>query len=206
LIDDASRYRWEPFAPEAVRSLMEPYSGLWWIAGGWALDLWLGAPRRPHKDLDIAVLRADHRELRDLLDTWDLWFAHPDQKVAPFQILDRWEGARLDPPLHAVWARRSSEDPWFCEFLINEHHDRDWIFRGQPIERPLDSIGLIIDGLPVLCPEIVLLYKSEEPKANSADMRAAWPYLSTESSEWLKTSLRVLDARHPWLQPPRSGY
>ena len=161
-----------------------------------ALALWLRA-ERAWKDLGVTASE------RARIHRTHIVVAEPMPGDAA--LVDEF-AARLDPPLHAVWARRSSEDPWFCEFLINEHHDRDWIFRGQPIERPLDSIGLIIDGLPVLCPEIVLLYKSEEPEANSADMRAAWPYLSTESSEWLKTSLRVLDARHPWLQPPRSGY
>ena len=29
----------------------------WWVAGGWALDLFLGRMTRPHHDVDVAILR-----------------------------------------------------------------------------------------------------------------------------------------------------
>ena len=53
--------------PERVASVMEPL-GVWWaIAGGWAIDRWLGRVTRDHHDVEIAIQRHDqaavHREL-----------------------------------------------------------------------------------------------------------------------------------------------
>ncbi len=39
----------------------------WWIAGGWALDLFAGDQSRPHKDLDVGILRNDALHV---LDPW----------------------------------------------------------------------------------------------------------------------------------------
>jgi hypothetical protein len=35
----------------------------WWIAGGWAIDLFLGRETRPHGDLDVGVLRRNVGEV-----------------------------------------------------------------------------------------------------------------------------------------------
>ena len=35
------------------------------IAGGWALDLALGRQTRAHEDVDVAVLRSEHEQLRE---------------------------------------------------------------------------------------------------------------------------------------------
>ena len=39
----------------------------WWVAGGWALDLFTGTQIRAHKDLDIGVLR---RDVLEVLSPW----------------------------------------------------------------------------------------------------------------------------------------
>jgi hypothetical protein len=41
----------------AVCRFMEDFGGPWWVAGGWAADMWVGHPRRKHEDIEIAVLR-----------------------------------------------------------------------------------------------------------------------------------------------------
>src|SRR5207253_191913 len=34
--------KWDPLTPEQVRELLRDLTVRWWIAGGWALDLFLG--------------------------------------------------------------------------------------------------------------------------------------------------------------------
>jgi hypothetical protein len=46
---------------------LRPFSGHWWIAGGWAVDLFLGEQTRVHDDVDVAVLRRDEHELVELV-------------------------------------------------------------------------------------------------------------------------------------------
>jgi hypothetical protein len=77
----------------------------WWVAGGWALDLFLGRRTRPHADLEISVLAADQRVLFEHLRGWDLRLAAPGASLPP------WDGSWIRPPFHGasvVWERRWS--------------------------------------------------------------------------------------------------
>jgi uncharacterized protein (DUF952 family) len=85
--------------------VMAGYRRPWWVAGGWALDLLLGAKTRPHADLEISMLAADQQALLRHLHGWDLRLA------APGQSLPRWDGRRIQPPFHQVWARRGPGGP-----------------------------------------------------------------------------------------------
>jgi hypothetical protein len=38
---------------------MHDFQRPWWVAGGWAVDMFLGSITRSQSDVDIAVLRAD---------------------------------------------------------------------------------------------------------------------------------------------------
>ena len=61
-----------PFAvPRRVADLMAGFSRPWYLAGGWALDVWLGRVTRPHEDVEIAILRDEQEEIRRHLDGWE---------------------------------------------------------------------------------------------------------------------------------------
>ena len=40
-----------------------------WFFGGWAVDLWVGRPTRPHDDIDVLAWRHDETRVRDALRT-----------------------------------------------------------------------------------------------------------------------------------------
>jgi hypothetical protein len=169
----------------------------WWICGGFALDLFLGYETRRHDDLDVAVLRRDQRALFDYLAGWELRFATPTHTLEP------WDGRRLDPPVHGVWARRPAAPPdtWTCEFLLDEASTDEWAYRRDAtVRRPLVDLGDERDGVPFLHPEIVLLYKSTHlsPK-NDADFAAVRPHLSGEARRWLRSALETGGGDHPWI-------
>jgi DNA-binding transcriptional LysR family regulator len=66
-------------APLAVAGLMEGFGRPWCIAGGWAIDLFLGRQTRPHKDVEIAIFRDDQRRLFEHLAGWTInKSTHPD--------------------------------------------------------------------------------------------------------------------------------
>ena len=52
---------------ERAAVVMRDFHAPWGIAGGWALDLFAGSESRIHSDVDIAILRADRRQLRSPL-------------------------------------------------------------------------------------------------------------------------------------------
>jgi len=169
----------------------------WAVASGWAVDLFLGRVTRDHFDVDVAVCRDDQAEVYAALRGagWSL------EKVVAGR-LERWDGERLDLPVHEVHARRPRGEPAHLELLLNEGDAARWRYRRAPaISRPraraeLRSAG----GIPFLAPELVLLFKSAHLRPrDELDFAACLPALAPEPRAWLHEALASLDPAHPWL-------
>jgi uncharacterized protein (DUF952 family) len=112
---------------------MAGYRRPWWVAGGWALDLVLGHKTRPHADLEISILACDQQALFDHLRGWNLRLAAPGQALPP------WDGSRIQPPFHQVWACRGpgrpstpeefAADPTMLGFLLEQSRTDRWVYR-----------------------------------------------------------------------------
>jgi hypothetical protein len=180
-------------AIERAVSLMNGFNGPWGIAGGWALDLFIGYESRPHADLDIAVLRADQRQLRSRLS------GRVEKVVARKRTA--WPASEvLEPPVHEICA--TWPDGYELEFLLNEQ-DRatnEWVFRRDPrVRRSLADVFLNRGEVPYLAPEIVLLYKAKAPSSkDEADFQTALPQLSEEQRGWLDEALGFTIPGHRW--------
>jgi hypothetical protein len=94
------------FTPRGADRLLRGLHAPWWVADGWALDLWLGRQTREHLDLDIAILRRDQWLVRQRLDGWDLCVAE-DGMLSPLA-----NESQLEPPRHAIWCRAEGAVPW----------------------------------------------------------------------------------------------
>jgi hypothetical protein len=44
--------KWDAWRPEEAAYLLERVEAPWYVAGGWAIDLFLGGQRREHEDLE----------------------------------------------------------------------------------------------------------------------------------------------------------
>lgn len=168
----------------------------WLVCGGWALDLFLGRVTRAHKDVDIAIARRDQLEVQGYLlrRGWSLERAF-DGRLSPWD-----EGEELVLPLHGVWCRNGAHDPAFFELLLNEVDDELFRFRrDQSVTLPRARMSFESPaGLPVLAPEVVLLYKSNSTEEYAADFRNAAPALSEAARAWLKDALGKVSPGHPW--------
>jgi hypothetical protein len=141
--------QWAPLTPGDVDRLLSELPIRWWIAGGWALDV---EGRKVHKDVDVAVLRPDHEALRDYLLGWDLRIAHGG-------VLKPWNGGPVGPPENAVWARPTPTDPWHIDFKIEAVEHGEWVYRrDRAVRRPVTDIGVVVDGIPYLAPDLARLY------------------------------------------------
>ncbi len=182
----------------AAREILTASDIPWAVAGGWALDLFLGHQTREHADLDLAIWRADQHRIRAALTPdWVLELA--DNGVLRPWSSDEW----LSLPIHEIHARPSSSALPPLEFLLNERDDSSWIYRrdGQ-VRRELDRAILErdADAILFLAPEIVLLYKSKAPRpTDEADFRAVQPALTTEQREWLRLAISRSNSNHPWV-------
>jgi hypothetical protein len=188
---------WQPIAPHQAAELLAGLRARWWIAGGWAIDLFLGRQTRPHADLDIALLRGTEPALRACLPAWDIQIAH-DGRFIP------WDGDPIVAPHHQFWARPDLESPWACEFMLEEHRNDVWIYRRDAaITMRMGRLTrMTADDIPHLCPEVALLYKANKPdlERNAADFAAAAPGLERAQRRWLREALAIAHPGHAWIE------
>jgi hypothetical protein len=170
---------------------MRGFPAPWWVAGGWALDLFTGTSRE-HDDVDIVVLRSDQELIREQLPGWDIQIAHSGK-------LEPWPpGDAVELPRSGFWARSDPNGPWELQFLLAEHDDGTWWYRRDPrVTMPVADTGLVGEsGIPYLRPEIVLLYKSRiDRDRDTADFERTLPNLDEEAR--MRLAAWLAD-EHPW--------
>lgn len=184
-------------APLKVAGLMRGFEPEWFVAGGWAIDLFLGEETRPHADIEIAVFRKDQLILQQHFSGWQL-------KKAVNGELDDWhENDFLQLPVHEIHCFNQTREPHVLEVLLNEESGGEWLFRRDGrITKPLSELYLTSNSaIKFLRPEIVLLYKSKNPRSkDDLDFAATFARLDAESRSWLKNALEICDEKHHWLK------
>ncbi len=180
---------------EKVVRLLAGFDRPWFVAGGWAIDLYLGRVTRPHGDVDVGLFRVDQDALRRHLTEWEF------QKVEGGNLETWEEGEWLETPVHELHARREEGDPRHIEFLLNESSGDVWHFRrNHAVTRPLGEIHLRTPSrTPFLAPEVVLLYKAKKTTAtDELDFCTVRPSLSEKARNWLRDALEVCHPGHHW--------
>lgn len=178
---------WDPLHPRELAGVLHALDVPWWIGGGWALDLFLGRETRPHEDTDLILLRRDALALQEALERWDLHLA------AGGELRPWGAGEPVERPANAVWARRPGGS-WLFDVKLEENEGDVWLYRrSDRVRRPIAELGLDLDGIPVLRPELVLLYKlgGTAGPHDDADLAAVEAFLPAESRAWLADALTL---------------
>ncbi len=190
-----------PLEPRGIQSLLSSAPFRWWIAGGWALDLFSGAPSRPHFDIDVAIARRDQELAQRHLQGWDFRYAEPGTSNPV--VFKSWEvGQFLGFEIHGSWARETSESPWRFEFLLHEIEQEVWSFRYcLDVHHPMKDIGgRTLDRIPYLQPEIALLYKAARLRqVDEQDFRRVLPLLTAQQRAQLAQDILQFSPEHPWI-------
>lgn len=189
---------WHPISPGEVGDLFRDWDRFWCIAGGCALDLFAGRTTRDHEDTDVLILRRDADALHSLLPGWELYAADP-----PGQ-LRRWLPTEpLPERVHDIWCREVGNREWRFQFMVMDHDETHWIFRRNRTRiSAIDTLTVDSRGFQIIAPEVQLLFKGtstiRRPK-DEADFRMALPHLDDAKRIWLRDTLALHDADHPWL-------
>jgi hypothetical protein len=193
---------WQPWQPEAVARFFSSLTVPWWIAGGWAIDLFLGMQTREHEDIDILFLRRDQHEIRARLQGWDVQEAHPELLPSSWPFQEWKQDALLPASVHDIWCRPHEHAPWALQLMVIDTDHDQWISRRTvQIRGSLSTLGSVTkDGIPYLAPEIQLFYKAKglRPK-DEADFARTLPALDGKRREWLAQSLVLVHPGHAWL-------
>jgi hypothetical protein len=182
--------------PTSVAATMAELDVWWAVAGGWAIDLWLGEQTREHHDVEVVVRRRDQPLLHAALSGDRELFAldPPGSGWRP------WNGVPMRAPAFQLQARSSTGS---FDLFTEDVDDGRWSFRrDRRVSMETDDVVVTsASGLPIVRPEIQLLYMatSAEPK-NAHDFQLAEPRLDPAASAWLANALRITLPDHPWRQ------
>jgi hypothetical protein len=174
----------------------ERLSGLpvpWCIAGGWALDLFLGEQTRPHADLEIAIPADGFAEVVARFGDCAFYAAEGGQVLPASPVTLRAS--------HQTWAWDPTAGRWRFDVMREPHDAGNWIYRrDHRIRYPYaEIIGFDPGGIPYLAPEIVLLFKAKGTRIkDQADFDRVLPLLDAERRQRLHDALARVDPTHPW--------
>ena len=189
-------HRWEPLTPAQATERLKGLDVPWWIAGGWALDLYMGRQTRSHGDLDLAILRGGEAALRRQLRGWELF-------IADVGMLTPWmEGEPFPAERHAIWAREPGRDAFQLEIAVEQRDADRWTYRRDPrIGTHVEDIGRFTnDAIPYIRPDIQLLYKSKNARpVDESDLLTVLPRLDAAQRATLSAWISAGDPTHRWL-------
>jgi hypothetical protein len=205
---------WEAWRPEEAATRLARVEAPWYVAAGWAIDLFLGGQRREHEDLEIAVPADRFGEIVDALAPLELFVVGPDPALAdpprdqgiatPLR-----EAGDLLETRHQTWVLDRAARAWRLDIFREPSEGDTWICRRhEDIRLSYDElVERTPGGIPYGRPEVILLFKAKHshlPK-NEADLAATLPRLEPERRRWLAGALALAHPGHPWLDRVAPG-
>jgi Aminoglycoside-2''-adenylyltransferase len=189
---------WDPWRPEQIADFLADLAVPWYVAAGWAIDLFHGEERREHEDLEIAVPNDRFEEAAAVLKDFEVYVITAPQEALPLE--DAWN--KLEDT-HQTWVCEPGSSSWRFD-LFREPSDRDmWLCRREPsITMPYAHlIERTADGIPYGRPEVILLFKAKHAhmEKNRSDFADTLLLLDDARRAWLRDALERVHPGHEWL-------
>lgn len=195
---DADANAWQPWTPAELVQVLRGVTVPWAVAGGWAIDLFLGFESRAHSDIEISVPATRFLEFAGALSEYEFYVV---KNGLAWPVIGAEETLANS---HQTWVREPSIGIWRMDIFRESLADELWVYRRYPnIRRPYEEIiKFSADGIPHLSPEIILLFKAKYmlPK-DEADFSRVVPLLDDRARQWLAGALQMEYREHPWIRP-----
>jgi hypothetical protein len=186
------------WTPDQAAEALEGVSAPWAVAGGWALDLWLGEQTREHGDLAITVPSAFFPEIQARLEALGLkLFAIDDGQAIALEPGEAPAGRGFQ-----TWAMEPAVNGWRIDVFCEPGDAKTWVYRrsGELSTPRAWASGRTPYGIPYVAPQIVLLFKAKATRdKDQADFALVTPKLSPEARDWLPAALRTIHPGHAWI-------
>src|SRR5207302_1883886 len=96
------RFPWDPWRPDEAQRRLAGVTAPWYVAAGWAIELFLGGGHREHEDLEIAIPRETFDEVVEALSELEPYVITAPHEATPLdEARDRLEETHqswlLDP-------------------------------------------------------------------------------------------------------------
>lgn len=187
---------WDPWLPADITRLLAGVTVPWYVAGGWAIDLFLGRQTREHGDLEIAIPASAFGAVRAALADYEFDVVGSGQ---------RWPlGSPAFRVMYQTWVRERDTGVYRVEVFREPERHAAWVCRrDESISLPYeDLIRRTGDGIPYVVPEVGLLFKAKWaalPK-NQADFAATAGSLGGDAAGWLRWALQRVHPGHAWIE------
>ncbi|MET8778336.1 hypothetical protein ABZV58_25315 [Nocardia sp. NPDC004654] len=185
---------WAAWTPTEVAERMAGVSAPWYVAAGWALDLFTGGDAREHSDLEIGIPRERFGEVVAAFPGFE-WDVVGDGRVWPFPAEAENQ--------HQTWLRNPATGRYHLDVFREPHIGDRWVCRRDPaITLPYaDLILRTAEGIPYSTPEAALLFKAKAQRdKDEADFQRVLPAMNPAQKSRLAEWLSRIHPGHPWLE------
>jgi hypothetical protein len=192
---------WQPWHPRDIAARLSGCPVPWYVAGGWAIDLYLGRMTRDHADVEIAIPRADFPAFRPWLAGLELY------EAVSGTLRHLPDGREPGTEGHQVWACDPAVRRWRLDTFLEPGDGQTWVsHRDERIRRPwAEAIGHTADGIPYLRAECALLAKAKHAREkDEADLAQVLPTLDGRTRAWLADAVELAHPGHAWVDRIRS--
>lgn len=193
--DDECERLWAGWTPSEVAHRLSQVTAPWYIAAGWALDLFTGSESRKHADIEIGVPHDRFDHIVAALPEFE-WDVVDDGRLWPYP-------KRADQT-HQTWLRDPTTGYYHLDvFREPRTDDHRWTCRRDP-ELTLTYDELILhtrEGIPYVIPEVALLFKAKYARAkDEQDFHRVIPMLHGDRLTQLSKWLTRIHPGHPWIE------
>jgi hypothetical protein len=175
----------------------------WWLAGGWAIDLWAGYVSRPHNGIDLFMMGSDVEALTAQLGDAVVSVCDAEGRQVPVEVDRLVANERLRLFVDAPGLALSTQ------VAFGGRDGDDWVSeRDSAIRCRLDELGGERHGVPCLAPRLVLFFRAFSFRdQDQADFATALPLLGPGDRQWLRSAIARLGpvealgrpgVAHPW--------
>ncbi|MET0896758.1 MAG: hypothetical protein ABWY45_02480 [Mycobacterium sp.] len=181
---------------------MSSVAAPWYVAAGWALELFIGEVGREHSDLEIAVPADRFDDVVAAFPGFE-WDVAGDGQV--------WHYPEQHAHHHQTWLREPAAGRYRLDVFREPHVGDHWVCRRDTsIAVPYSELILrSSEGIPYSAPEVALLFKAKHLREKDmTDFHRVLPAMSLEQRARLKRWLTLVHPGHPWsvaLVPPRNS-
>jgi hypothetical protein len=190
--------QWQAWRPEEVARRLADVRVPWYVAAGWALELFLGGEHREHDDLEIAAPNSRFDKIAEALGGLEIFLVTDRTEATPLaEARDRFFDT------HQTWVPEPATGFWRFDVFRDPSDGDNWICRREPtIRMPYARlIAWTDDGIPYGRPEVILLMKAKHSQLekNERDLAATLPRLDGEQRAWLHDAIARAHPGHEWL-------
>ena len=189
-------HTWAPIGIDQVARRFAAIDVDWWVAGGLAIDLFLGFESRCHADIDLEMFRRDREALFDAFEGWELF-------TVAQGALTRWNpGETIEDPVFGMWGRPSPDAAWGVEVMLADGDGDTWRFRrDNKISLAREKLTHTTpNGIRYCTPEVQLLYKSKQARPkDDVDLAHCLHRMTTDQLLWLANAVARTSPAHPWI-------